>query len=355
MSERQSYPREWTAIEAIDDAAPSKPRRRGRAAAIRAFAERWLAEHFDFFLSEHPFNRSFWQAIQRYMYACRHLGQYDAMIQIAARIEAHAWINPYIFHHTACAYAARGNVRRAVNEVRRALTFGYDRIDEMFADPDLASLAGDAEFLSLKAIARPIANVRRQFLPLELLQYLQTLEDSPHLRGFHDTLGLQFHVPTAAQIGAAFGSDPAAEAAYRASWLAVSKAIVRASKLPDGPPWIDDDFYLKICELPELPAWMHLLGAVALFEEGWFWVDIKSNDIEPRKEFAHAIDALRRMRDVLAKRSVRRDRFGLAVGLDPPQDSRRSTPCPERLDPSLHQSCRTSNFLATSIGSSWFG
>lgn len=75
--------------------------------------------------------------------------------------------------------------------------------------------------------------------------------------------------------------------------------IVASSWSPDGPPWIDDEFYLTICGTPQLPAWIHLLGAVALFEEGWFWVDMTADDLKPRKEFEQAMDALVRMQEAL--------------------------------------------------------
>jgi hypothetical protein len=45
---------------------------------------------------------------------------------------------------------------------------------------------------------------------------------------------------------------------------------------------------------------VHLFGAIALYREGLFWVDLQGDDSEPRPEFAEALAALERMRTSMA-------------------------------------------------------
>src|SRR5579872_4723056 len=155
---------EETASQPASSAAPSPTRAlrdamRERAddvparEAFVAFFDQWLAAHFEHYWREAPLDSELWQGINNYFYCCWHLGQFQKIIDLHARVETEAWVKPFVFHHTACAYVAVGALDRAVEEIRRGLVYGYARADEFFTDPDLARLAGRDDFERLKAAA----------------------------------------------------------------------------------------------------------------------------------------------------------------------------------------------------------
>ena len=57
--------------------------------------------------------------------------------------------NPYIYHSAACAFAAVGEVDRALEQVARAIEHEYEHAEKMETDPDLATLARDPRFAAL--------------------------------------------------------------------------------------------------------------------------------------------------------------------------------------------------------------
>jgi hypothetical protein len=59
------------------------------------------------------------------------------------------------------------------------------------------------------------------------------------------------------------------------------------------------DIYKRIADVSGLSAVVHLFGAIALYSEGFFWVDLQGDDSEPRPEFAEALAALQRMRTAM--------------------------------------------------------
>ena len=282
-------------------------------------AAAFFAEHTDQFLALAPYNDTFWGAVNNYFYACWNLGRHRELLDLYERVRVHAWWKPYIFHHTACAFTATGDLDRAVAEVRLALACGYDKIDAMLADPDLAALAGIERFEKLKAHRDAHKDTRRQFLPLEVLQSLASRDGDFGRLGIDNTLNNRFYVPGEAHITSVFVGSPETELEYRALLLKVIDDIIRGQLLrEDGPPRLDDDFYLAIKDIIGVSPACHLIGAVELFAEGWFWVDMKRDDLEPRTEFIAALNALHRMKAALAAdASAATDPLWLQVSLHP--------------------------------------
>lgn len=84
--------------------------------------------------------------------ACIHahaLGEYKLAIELADGGQRFAAENPYIYHSAACAYAAVGEIDRALDQVARAIEHDYEHTEKMETDPDLAPLQTDARFAGL--------------------------------------------------------------------------------------------------------------------------------------------------------------------------------------------------------------
>jgi tetratricopeptide (TPR) repeat protein len=84
--------------------------------------------------------------------ACIHahaLGDYALAVELAAGGQRYAPENPYIYHSAACAYAAIGDIPRALEQVKQAIEHDYEHSEKMETDPDLASLHRDPRFSAL--------------------------------------------------------------------------------------------------------------------------------------------------------------------------------------------------------------
>jgi tetratricopeptide (TPR) repeat protein len=86
--------------------------------------------------------------------ACIHahaLGEYPLAAEIADGGQRFAEENPHIYHSAACAYAAIGDLPRALAAVRNAVVHDYEHIEKMETDPDLAPLHPDPAFKAIFA------------------------------------------------------------------------------------------------------------------------------------------------------------------------------------------------------------
>jgi tetratricopeptide (TPR) repeat protein len=84
--------------------------------------------------------------------ACIHahaLGSFDLAVELADGGQRYAPENPYIYHSAACAYAAVGDVPRALEQVKQAIEHDYEHSEKMETDPDLAPLHRDPRFSAL--------------------------------------------------------------------------------------------------------------------------------------------------------------------------------------------------------------
>jgi len=84
--------------------------------------------------------------------ACIHahaLGDYRLAVELAENGQPFASENPYIYHSAACAYAAVGQIDRALEQVSRAIEQDYEHAEKMETDNDLAPLHADLRFTAL--------------------------------------------------------------------------------------------------------------------------------------------------------------------------------------------------------------
>ena len=84
--------------------------------------------------------------------ACIHahaLGDYKIAVELAEGGQPFAPENPYIYHSAACAYAATGQVDRAIEQVELAIANGYEHSEKMETDADLSALQADPRFAQL--------------------------------------------------------------------------------------------------------------------------------------------------------------------------------------------------------------
>jgi tetratricopeptide (TPR) repeat protein len=84
--------------------------------------------------------------------ACIHahaLGSYELAVELADGGQRYAPENPYIYHSAACAYAAVGDIPRALDQVKLAIEHDYEHSEKMETDPDLTPLHRDPRFSAL--------------------------------------------------------------------------------------------------------------------------------------------------------------------------------------------------------------
>jgi tetratricopeptide (TPR) repeat protein len=84
--------------------------------------------------------------------ACIHahaLGDLALGVELADGGQPYGPENPYIYHSAACAYAAVGEIDRALEQVSRAIEYEYEHAEKMETDNDLAPLHGDPRFGAL--------------------------------------------------------------------------------------------------------------------------------------------------------------------------------------------------------------
>jgi tetratricopeptide (TPR) repeat protein len=84
--------------------------------------------------------------------ACIHahaLGDFPLAVELADGGQPFGPENPYIYHSAACAYAAVGQIERALEQISRAIEHEYEHAEKMETDHDLAPLHGDPRFSAL--------------------------------------------------------------------------------------------------------------------------------------------------------------------------------------------------------------
>jgi tetratricopeptide (TPR) repeat protein len=84
--------------------------------------------------------------------ACIHahaLGDYRLAVELADGGQRFGEENPYIYHSAACAYAAIGEIDRAIAQVALAIEHEYEHTEKMETDADLAPLQSDPRFAAL--------------------------------------------------------------------------------------------------------------------------------------------------------------------------------------------------------------
>jgi tetratricopeptide (TPR) repeat protein len=84
--------------------------------------------------------------------ACIHahaLGDYKLAVELADGGQPFGPENPYIYHSAACAYAAVGQIDRALEQVQHAIEHDYEHTEKMETDADLSPLHSDPRFSAM--------------------------------------------------------------------------------------------------------------------------------------------------------------------------------------------------------------
>jgi hypothetical protein len=268
--------------------------------AFMKFFESWQTEAFAVHCGEQRYADHFWTAINNYFYCCWHQKQYRKIVDLYVTIEQDAWWHPELFHHTACAFVALGDLDLAVREVRRALTYGYQKIDSLMTDPDIRRLFDLDAFKLLKAFHEANTDPHKRFLPIELVENLAANGSMTVTYKVISAVMLRFFVPGHSAILAAYAEETAERAAYLKALTSVIDGLVNKAWQKEQKPYDFDKLYRAIGDIPGLSPATHLVGALSLYSEGLFWVDMSGDDSKPRVEFAESIRALGRMKTCLA-------------------------------------------------------
>jgi len=77
------------------------------------------------------------------------LGDYSLAVSLATAGQRFGPENPFIYHSGACAYAAVGDIDKAIDQVRLAIEHDYEHAEKMETDSDLQILHGDPRFSAL--------------------------------------------------------------------------------------------------------------------------------------------------------------------------------------------------------------
>lgn len=144
----------------------------------------WAAAHLDRLYTEYRYREAlggayeqagwFYRAINNYLYLLGQAGDHPELLRVFKKVEATAWLNPYIFHHVACAYAALGQADEALDAVYKALVFGYEHMDKIWSDPDLALIRDEPRFQSLQ---HAFGNDELPVVPFDLMRCVAELPD----------------------------------------------------------------------------------------------------------------------------------------------------------------------------------
>ena len=84
--------------------------------------------------------------------ACIHahaLGDYRLAVELADGGQKFGARESYIYHSAACAYAAVGQIDRALEQVAQAIEHEYEHTEKMETDADLSPLQSDPRFAAL--------------------------------------------------------------------------------------------------------------------------------------------------------------------------------------------------------------
>ena len=291
----------------LDAATPQTMQGEAACRTFVAFFEGWLGLHSSLFTGARRFDDYLWRGINNYLYCLWTLREPQKMIAYYQTVEEAAWWNPFVFHHTACAYVALGELDRAVGEVRRALAHGYERADDLLADADLAALFDRPDFHALKVWRESAGKLRRTLLPLELVSALASDSIATSSRDVMHAVERRYRLPSDAQISHLYAGREAEAAAYRAAWAKTLNGLAFAQWRAGANFHVFRQFYAGAEDVPGLSPGTHLCGALAQFREGFSRADFNGDRFEPSEEFALADAALRRMRAALAADPARAD------------------------------------------------
>jgi hypothetical protein len=296
----------WRAADALRKALSADLNDAAEQRSFVGIFEPWIAENLESYRCERPLDPDFWRGVGDYFACCRSLGAPQKIMALYSDLAGGAWLNPRIFHSTAWAYASAGDPSAAVEEVRRALAYGCEGVDDLLIDEGLAPLFAREDFQALATWRRQNREQRRPFAPTTVLRTPQLCSAGLHMH-YVDEVLRRFFIPNESALLTAYAGRPQEEAAFRTALATFVEAYAKAL-WRNGPHFSSfKDLYDRVGDVANLSASAHLIGAIALFAEGFFWIDLSGDDKTPRPEFAQAVAALSRMRAARASPSAQAD------------------------------------------------
>ncbi len=164
---------------------PPPPRGGDNGEAYYHSFSNWAQQYFDTYFEEHRYDYDLYRLINNYFATCFELKKYTEAILLYEKIKDTAWLNPHLFHHTACLYMALHEQEKAIAELRKALVYGYSEIDRIWTDKDLEPIWTNEKFVQLRnfhqANPHPVAS-------LELLEAIVQLQANKGVERFAKTI-----------------------------------------------------------------------------------------------------------------------------------------------------------------------
>jgi hypothetical protein len=87
--------------------------------------------------SSHKKDTDYLAEVNDFLFECYKEQQYTFAIDLYESIKETAYLNPYIFHQTACIYTALNDVDNAQIEIKKAIKYKYEGLDLLMSDPDV--------------------------------------------------------------------------------------------------------------------------------------------------------------------------------------------------------------------------
>lgn len=243
--------------------------------AFIAFFEDWLSIHFDPCWRDDPYSWWVWDGIEKYFDCLLGSGEYRRIIDLYEKIESEAWCHPEIFHHTARAFLALGQVDRAVEDIRRAVIYSYSGADKLFARPELANLLRREDVSQLRAYLEFLDGLPRPGRPLPgdlARHFLNAIPEQLQPKAGH--IFQRFFIPGAAFRSALRQTDPARATAYEQTLAAFVNRCMLSESARRSAAYNARQSYPAWGDLPGLHPVVHLIAASELYAEGFFWVDM---------------------------------------------------------------------------------
>lgn len=288
------------------------------ASAFITFFEDWVSQHMEAHWREDPYNSFVWEGTERYFEMLLRQGAHEKLLDFYDKVGAEAWFHPPIFLHTALAYLALGQPEEAITEMRYAAVYSYSAASTLFEHPQIAPLLERDDVGDLQAFAAFLRSRPGKGPPLpgELARHwLEAIPDRHKVKATQRFF-THFHIPNRAFLDSVRAVDAERAALYERSLAAFINACMLD---PSTRHYIAYDArrnYRIWGDLEGLHPAVHLIAASSLFAEGFFWIDMKAEDM-PHAEFERAVAALGRAKQLAAQTPWEDDPDWQKIAADP--------------------------------------
>jgi tetratricopeptide (TPR) repeat protein len=113
---------------------------------LEQFGQEFLADFFSREAARHPDNL---EALAELAHVLTRLGRLEEGLAVDEQLARLAPENPTVHYNLACSLALLGEPGRALEELERAVTLGYDDLPHLLDDPDLVTLRAEPRFREL--------------------------------------------------------------------------------------------------------------------------------------------------------------------------------------------------------------